>query len=194
MCIRFPFPLCQCFVTHDRVQLKKFLPCVPSSQVLTSPQNFTWKYLCVYIYTHMYVYMVCVCMCSHVCSYPTDIWYLSPLVCLVFLGLIPLWVVVARQSPQIREVLRSGWQPVIVAMSISRYALKQSLWSRYTLSQAVACLVQLSGMDIVRALQSSEPSFVASRSSQLLFGKNKQQERTLNKTINGNIIIVKGYF
>uniref|UniRef100_A0A3Q3LAG7 Solute carrier family 41 member n=1 Tax=Mastacembelus armatus TaxID=205130 RepID=A0A3Q3LAG7_9TELE len=49
------------------------------------------------------------------------IWYLSPLVCLVFLALIPLWVLVARQSPQIREVLRSGWQPVIVAMSISSF-------------------------------------------------------------------------
>lgn len=43
---------------------------------------------------------------------------------LVFLALIPVWVVVARQSPQIKEVLRSGWQPVIVAMSISRYDLK----------------------------------------------------------------------
>ncbi|KAG7239848.1 hypothetical protein INR49_030561 [Caranx melampygus] len=50
-----------------------------------------------------------------------DIWYLSPLVCLVFLALIPVWVVLARQSPQIREVLRSGWQPVIVAMSISSF-------------------------------------------------------------------------
>ncbi|XP_029290963.1 solute carrier family 41 member 1-like isoform X1 [Cottoperca gobio] len=50
-----------------------------------------------------------------------DIWYLSPLVCLVFLALIPLWVMVARQSPQIREVLRSGWQPVLVAMSISSF-------------------------------------------------------------------------
>ncbi|XP_023261036.1 solute carrier family 41 member 1-like isoform X1 [Seriola lalandi dorsalis] len=50
-----------------------------------------------------------------------DIWYLSPLVCLVFLALIPLWVLVARQSPQISEVLRSGWQPVIVAMSISSF-------------------------------------------------------------------------
>lgn len=57
-------------------------------------------------------------------SCPTDIWYLSPLVCLVFLALIPVWVMVARQSPQIREVLRSGWQPVIVAMSISRYESK----------------------------------------------------------------------
>uniref|UniRef100_A0A673CRR0 Solute carrier family 41 member n=1 Tax=Sphaeramia orbicularis TaxID=375764 RepID=A0A673CRR0_9TELE len=54
------------------------------------------------------------------CAY-TYIWYLSPLVCLIFLCLIPLWVVVARQSPQIREVLRSGWQPVIVAMSISSF-------------------------------------------------------------------------
>ncbi|KAK7884786.1 hypothetical protein WMY93_027909 [Mugilogobius chulae] len=50
-----------------------------------------------------------------------DVWYLSPLVCLVFLALIPVWVVVARQSPQIKEVLRSGWQPVIVAMSISSF-------------------------------------------------------------------------
>ncbi|CAB1413219.1 unnamed protein product [Pleuronectes platessa] len=50
-----------------------------------------------------------------------DMWYLSPLVCLFFLALIPVWVVVARQSPQISEVLRSGWQPVIVAMSISSF-------------------------------------------------------------------------
>ncbi|KAL2103884.1 hypothetical protein ACEWY4_000752 [Coilia grayii] len=48
-----------------------------------------------------------------------DTWYLSPLVCLFFLILIPVWVVIARRSAQIREVLRSGWQPVIVAMSIS---------------------------------------------------------------------------
>uniref|UniRef100_A0AAQ4PG05 Solute carrier family 41 member n=1 Tax=Gasterosteus aculeatus aculeatus TaxID=481459 RepID=A0AAQ4PG05_GASAC len=40
---------------------------------------------------------------------------------IVFLALIPIWVVVARRSPQIREVLRSGWQPVIVAMSISSF-------------------------------------------------------------------------
>uniref|UniRef100_A0AAQ4RG27 Solute carrier family 41 member n=1 Tax=Gasterosteus aculeatus aculeatus TaxID=481459 RepID=A0AAQ4RG27_GASAC len=52
---------------------------------------------------------------------PPNVWYLSPLVCLVFLALIPIWVVVARRSPQIREVLRSGWQPVIVAMSISSF-------------------------------------------------------------------------
>ncbi|XP_026993870.1 solute carrier family 41 member 1 isoform X2 [Tachysurus fulvidraco] len=48
-----------------------------------------------------------------------DVWYVSPLVCVFFLSLIPVWVLVARRSVQIREVLRSGWQPVIVAMSIS---------------------------------------------------------------------------
>ncbi|CAL8324914.1 unnamed protein product [Merluccius merluccius] len=48
-----------------------------------------------------------------------DMWYVSPLVCVFFLSLIPVWVLVARTSPPIREVLRSGWQPVIVAMSIS---------------------------------------------------------------------------
>ncbi|KAK5894165.1 hypothetical protein CesoFtcFv8_010885 [Champsocephalus esox] len=50
-----------------------------------------------------------------------DVWYLSPLVCVFFLALIPLWVVLARRSPQISEVLRSGWQPVLVAMSISSF-------------------------------------------------------------------------
>ncbi|KAM8931121.1 solute carrier family 41 member 3 [Pelodytes ibericus] len=48
-----------------------------------------------------------------------DIQYLSPLICVVFIILLPLWVAVAKQSPSIAEVLRSGWQPVIVAMSIS---------------------------------------------------------------------------
>ncbi|KAK5863118.1 hypothetical protein PBY51_000173 [Eleginops maclovinus] len=50
-----------------------------------------------------------------------DVWYLSPLVCVFFLALIPLWVVLAQRSPQISEVLRSGWQPVLVAMSISSF-------------------------------------------------------------------------
>ncbi|XP_030625186.1 solute carrier family 41 member 1 isoform X3 [Chanos chanos] len=47
--------------------------------------------------------------------------YLSLLVCVFFLLLIPFWVVIARRSPQIKEVLKSGWQPVIVAMSISSF-------------------------------------------------------------------------
>ncbi|XP_048858394.1 solute carrier family 41 member 1-like isoform X2 [Brienomyrus brachyistius] len=48
-----------------------------------------------------------------------EAWLLSPLVCGFFLVLIPIWVALARRSPQTREVLRSGWQPVILAMSIS---------------------------------------------------------------------------
>lgn len=48
-----------------------------------------------------------------------DVWYLPPAVCVFFLLLIPVWVIVARRSPPIREVLKSGWQPVILAMSIS---------------------------------------------------------------------------
>ncbi|XP_053171693.1 solute carrier family 41 member 3-like [Scomber japonicus] len=48
-----------------------------------------------------------------------DLWYLPPVVCSFFLLLIPLWVIIAQQSQPIREVLKSGWQPVILAMSIS---------------------------------------------------------------------------
>ncbi|KAM4625152.1 solute carrier family 41 member 1-like [Polymixia lowei] len=45
--------------------------------------------------------------------------YLPPVVCVFFLALIPVWILIARRCPPISEVLRSGWQPVIVAMSIS---------------------------------------------------------------------------
>ncbi|XP_048346282.1 solute carrier family 41 member 3 isoform X2 [Sphaerodactylus townsendi] len=48
-----------------------------------------------------------------------DVSYLSPLICAVFIVMIPLWVSIAKQSPSIAEVLKSGWQPVIVAMAIS---------------------------------------------------------------------------
>ncbi|XP_063282343.1 solute carrier family 41 member 3 isoform X1 [Pelobates fuscus] len=48
-----------------------------------------------------------------------DYQYLSPAICAIFIILIPLWVIIAKQSPSIAEVLKSGWQPVIVAMSIS---------------------------------------------------------------------------
>ncbi|RMB98892.1 hypothetical protein DUI87_24436 [Hirundo rustica rustica] len=48
-----------------------------------------------------------------------DVKYLSPLICAVFIIMIPLWVAIAKQSPSLAEVLKSGWQPVIVAMSIS---------------------------------------------------------------------------
>ncbi|XP_077781103.1 solute carrier family 41 member 3 isoform X2 [Podarcis muralis] len=45
--------------------------------------------------------------------------YLSPLICAVFIVMIPLWIAIARQSPPVAEVLKTGWQPVIVAMAIS---------------------------------------------------------------------------
>ncbi|XP_069499492.1 solute carrier family 41 member 3 isoform X2 [Ambystoma mexicanum] len=48
-----------------------------------------------------------------------DIVYLSPMICAVFIALIPIWIAIAKESPSISEVLKSGWQPVIVAMSIS---------------------------------------------------------------------------
>ncbi|KAM4587405.1 solute carrier family 41 member 3-like [Odontesthes bonariensis] len=48
-----------------------------------------------------------------------DMWYLPSGVCVFFLLLIPVWVIIASHSPPIREVLKSGWQPVILAMSIS---------------------------------------------------------------------------
>ncbi|XP_077582042.1 solute carrier family 41 member 1-like [Stigmatopora nigra] len=48
-----------------------------------------------------------------------DMWYLPIAVCALFLLLVPLWVLIARQSPSIGEILRSGWQPVILSMSVS---------------------------------------------------------------------------
>ncbi|XP_065543960.1 solute carrier family 41 member 3 isoform X3 [Lathamus discolor] len=48
-----------------------------------------------------------------------DIKCLSPLICAFFIVMIPLWVSVAKQSPSVAEVLKSGWLPVIVAMIIS---------------------------------------------------------------------------
>ncbi|XP_031423864.1 solute carrier family 41 member 1-like isoform X2 [Clupea harengus] len=48
-----------------------------------------------------------------------EMWYLSPIVCGFFLSLIPLWLSIVHSSPPMTEVLQSGWQPVILAMSIS---------------------------------------------------------------------------
>lgn len=46
--------------------------------------------------------------------------YANPLVCAVFVAMCPLWVLIARKIPSTREVLYSGWEPVIIAMAISR--------------------------------------------------------------------------
>ncbi|XP_061213144.1 solute carrier family 41 member 3 isoform X1 [Neopsephotus bourkii] len=48
-----------------------------------------------------------------------DIKFLPPLICAFFIIMIPLWVSVAKRSPSVTEVLKSGWLPVIVAMIIS---------------------------------------------------------------------------
>ncbi|KAG8518093.1 Solute carrier family 41 member 1, partial [Galemys pyrenaicus] len=45
--------------------------------------------------------------------------YIYPLVCAFFVALLPVWVVLARRSPATREVLYSGWEPVVIAMAIS---------------------------------------------------------------------------
>lgn len=45
--------------------------------------------------------------------------YLIPLVCVGFMALIPLWVLIAKQSPPILEILKFGWFPIILAMVIS---------------------------------------------------------------------------
>ncbi|KAM8916770.1 solute carrier family 41 member 1 isoform 1-T4 [Spinachia spinachia] len=45
--------------------------------------------------------------------------YANPLVCAVFVALCPLWVLIARRIPSTRELLYSGWEPVIIAMAIS---------------------------------------------------------------------------
>lgn len=53
--------------------------------------------------------------------------YANPLVCAVFVALCPIWVLIARKIPSTREVLYSGWEPVIIAMAISRYRLSTFL-------------------------------------------------------------------
>ncbi|XP_060766630.1 solute carrier family 41 member 1-like [Neoarius graeffei] len=45
--------------------------------------------------------------------------YANPLVLVFFIALTPIWVLIARQIPSAREVLYSGWKPVIIAMAIS---------------------------------------------------------------------------
>ncbi|XP_029947906.1 solute carrier family 41 member 1 [Salarias fasciatus] len=45
--------------------------------------------------------------------------YANALVCATFVALCPIWVLIARKIPSTREVLYSGWEPVIIAMAIS---------------------------------------------------------------------------
>ncbi|XP_051890763.1 solute carrier family 41 member 1-like [Pristis pectinata] len=45
--------------------------------------------------------------------------YINPLVCAFFVALTPLWIIISKKNPATREVLYSGWEPVIIAMTIS---------------------------------------------------------------------------
>uniref|UniRef100_A0A8C3EG05 Solute carrier family 41 member n=1 Tax=Corvus moneduloides TaxID=1196302 RepID=A0A8C3EG05_CORMO len=45
--------------------------------------------------------------------------YVNPLVCAFFISLLPIWIVIAKRNSATREVLYSGWEPVIIAMAIS---------------------------------------------------------------------------
>lgn len=45
--------------------------------------------------------------------------YVNPLVCAFFVALLPLWIIIAKRNPATREVLYSGWEPVVIAMAIS---------------------------------------------------------------------------
>ncbi|XP_068939944.1 solute carrier family 41 member 3 isoform X1 [Petaurus breviceps papuanus] len=49
----------------------------------------------------------------------TDHHYLFPGICFFFFSLIPVWIVIARQTPSIIQILKTGWLPIIIAMSIS---------------------------------------------------------------------------
>ncbi|KAM4699994.1 solute carrier family 41 member 1 [Discoglossus pictus] len=45
--------------------------------------------------------------------------FVNPVVCVLFICLLPIWFVIARKNPATREVLATGWEPVIIAMAIS---------------------------------------------------------------------------
>ncbi|XP_023105569.2 solute carrier family 41 member 3 isoform X5 [Felis catus] len=47
--------------------------------------------------------------------------YLTLLVCISFMALIPLWVLIVKQNPPIMRILKFGWFPIILAMVISSF-------------------------------------------------------------------------
>lgn len=49
-----------------------------------------------------------------------DSLYLTPLVCIGFMALTPVWVLIAKQNPPVMKILKFGWFPIILAMMISR--------------------------------------------------------------------------
>ncbi|KAL3206866.1 hypothetical protein MRX96_039865 [Rhipicephalus microplus] len=47
--------------------------------------------------------------------------YLAPLVIALCLLLLPMWIVLARRNTVSREVLRVGWLPIIIALTVSSF-------------------------------------------------------------------------
>uniref|UniRef100_A0A671EKX5 Solute carrier family 41 member n=1 Tax=Rhinolophus ferrumequinum TaxID=59479 RepID=A0A671EKX5_RHIFE len=47
--------------------------------------------------------------------------YVAPLVCIGLMALTPVWVLTAKRSPPIMEILKFGWFPIILAMMISSF-------------------------------------------------------------------------
>lgn len=45
--------------------------------------------------------------------------FVNLVVCMLFIALLPLWFIIARRNPTTRQVLATGWEPVIIAMAIS---------------------------------------------------------------------------
>ncbi|XP_043833586.1 solute carrier family 41 member 3 [Dromiciops gliroides] len=48
-----------------------------------------------------------------------DQYYLFPGICFFFFSLIPMWIFIAKKSPSITQILKTGWFPIIIAMTIS---------------------------------------------------------------------------
>ncbi|RXM90704.1 Solute carrier family 41 member 1 [Acipenser ruthenus] len=63
--------------------------------------------------------------------------YVNMLVCAFFVALTPIWIIIARRTPSTREVLYSGWEPVIIAMAISREVL-YSGWEPVIIAMAIS--------------------------------------------------------
>ncbi|XP_054443285.1 solute carrier family 41 member 3 isoform X2 [Pteronotus mesoamericanus] len=47
--------------------------------------------------------------------------FLTPLVCIGFMALTPVWVLIAKQNPPIMKILKFGWFPIILAMVFSSF-------------------------------------------------------------------------
>ncbi|NXL81266.1 S41A1 protein, partial [Leptocoma aspasia] len=85
--------------------------------------------------------------------------FVNPLVCAFFLSLLPIWIMVARRSSATREVLYSGWEPVIIAMAISRWACPcpQSLLGLVPALTSPLCPCSVGGLILDRTV--SDPNF-----------------------------------